>query len=593
MGGLGRGPVEKPRDQKTAFRRFRALLAPHARALGLTVALAAVGTLFSVVGPKLLGDATDLIVAGLQHGLDQGALARVLGLLLGLYVASTALSWGQQVLMAVIAQRVVTTLRTDVHAKLTRLPLTFYDKHSHGDVLSRVTNDVDTVAQSLQQALTQVMTSALTLVGTLALMLWISPLLTLVALLVMPLVVVVLAAVTSRSRRQFAAQQKALGELSGHVEESLSGHLEVQAFGREAASLEAFDRINGQLYQAGWKAQFLSGVMMPLMNLVNNVVYAAAGVVGGLLAGGRGLSVGEIQAFLMYLRQFGMPLSQTAGAANLFQSTLAAAERLFELLDEAEEIPDPVSGTPFTARGHLTIEDLHFRYVPERPLLEGLSLEVRPGQVVAIVGATGAGKTTLVNLLLRFYELQKGQIRLDGVDITTLTRSELRRHFGMVLQDTWLFQGTIRENLLLGSKASDERLYEAAQAAHADHFIRTLPEGYDTVLGEEVELSQGQLQLLTIARALLANPTVLILDEATSNVDTRTERALQRAMKTLMQGRTSFVIAHRLSTIREADVLLVMDQGRVVEQGTHDELLAAGGAYAALYRSQFSSAPLP
>lgn len=594
--GMGR-PVEKPKDAKNAFRRLVALLVPHRAAFVFLFFVALVGTLFSVLGPKILGDATTLIVDGMSKGrVDFDGLGRLLFLLSGLYLVSAVLGWWQQWVMAEVAQKVVTGLRTTVHDKLGRLPLQFYDKHSHGDVLSRVTNDVDTVASTLQQALSQVVTSAISLVGTLAMMVWISGLLTLVALAVMPLIVLVIGGVTKRSRTHFAEQQKALGDLSGHVEEMTGGHTEVQAFGQEAASVAAFDAINDRLYRAGWKAQFLSGVMMPLMNLVNNLGYTAVCVVGGLLAGGRGLSVGDIQAFLMYLRQFGMPLAQTAGAANVFQSTLAAAERIFSLLDEEEESADPASPLVLTeVRGSLTIEALRFRYVPERPLLEDLNLEVQPGQIVAIVGATGAGKTTLVNLLLRFYDLDGGRILLDGVDITALSRSGLRRRFGMVLQDTWLFQGTIRENLAFGNpQAGDDQIEAAAVAAHADHFIRTLPEGYETVLGEDTTtLSQGQLQLLTIARALLADPEVLILDEATSSVDTRTERALQLAMKTLMRGRTSFVIAHRLSTIRDADTILVMDHGRVVEQGTHEELLARDGSYATLYRSQFSRGLAP
>jgi ATP-binding cassette subfamily B protein len=590
--GMGR-KVEKPKDARAATGRLLGLLVPHRSGLFTIFGLALAGSLFGVLGPKILGDATTLIVDGLgKGGIDFPALGRILVFLLGLYVASSVFGWLQQYLMAVVSQKVVTGLRTRVHAKLGRLPLKFYDKHSHGDVLSRVTNDVDTVASTLQQSLTQVVSSAISLVGTLVMMVWISGLLTLVALVVMPLVLVVVGAVTKRSRKYFADQQKHLGELSGHVEEMVSGHAEVQAFGREDASVATFDAINDKLYQASWKAQFLSGVMMPLMNLVNNLGYVAVCVAGGLLAAGRGgLTVGDIQAFLMYLRQFGMPLAQTAGAANIFQSTLAAAERIFALLDEPEETADPAQPVDLgEVRGELTIEALHFRYVADRPLLEDLNLKVEPGKIVAIVGATGAGKTTLVNLLLRFYDLDSGRISLDGHDILTLTRSGLRRNFGMVLQDTWLFEGTIRENLAFGKPgATDDEIHAAAAAAHANHFIRTLPEGYDTRLGEDAQtLSQGQLQLLTIARALLADPAVLILDEATSSVDTRTERALQNAMKTLMKGRTSFVIAHRLSTIRDADTILVMDRGHVVEQGRHEELLAAGGVYAALYESQFA-----
>ena len=595
FGGLG-APVEKPNDAKASLRRLVNLLAPHRFSLLGIFLLSFLGSVFSVSGPKLLGDATTLLVEGLGRGrIDFGALGKLLALVSALYLTSALFLWGQQWLTAIVSQQVVTRLRENVHAKLARLPLKFFDKHAHGDVLSRVTNDVDTVASTLQQSLTQLVTAAITLAGTLAMMVWISPVLTLVALVVMPLVVLVVGAITKRSRKHFAQQQKALGELSGHVEEMVAGHMEVQAFGREAASIEVFEAVNERLYHAGRQAQFLSGVMMPLMNLVNNFGYVAVCIAGGLLASGAtGLSVGNIQAFLMYLRQFGFPLAQTAGAANIFQSTLAAGERIFALLDETEETPDPVlPETLNTVRGKIVIEGLSFRYLPDRPLLDGLNLRVEPGQVVALVGATGAGKTTLVNLLMRFYELDAGTILLDGVDVAKLTRTDLRRRFGMVLQDTWLFEGTIRENLAFGRlDASSEEVEAAAKAAHADHFIRTLPEGYETKLGEEAaNLSQGQLQLLTIARALLANPAVLILDEATSSVDTRTEKALQNAMKTLMQGRTSFVIAHRLSTIRDADTILVMDQGRVVEQGSHGQLLAQNGVYRALYESQFSGSP--
>ncbi|NNM54301.1 MAG: ABC transporter ATP-binding protein, partial [Spirochaetales bacterium] len=560
--------------------------------------LTILGTLFSVMGPKILGEATTHIVAGVQSagkpggGVDFGFLARLLAFLAGLYLVSSAFTWLQQVVMADITRKTVYRLRQDVESKLARLPLSFYDSHSHGDVLSRVTNDIDNISSTLQQSLTQLLSSLITLVGSLVLMLTINVWMTLIAVLTLPLMVLTTRGIAARSKKSFAEQQKALGELSGHVEEMYSGHRIIKAYGREEVSIERFEAINARLYGSGWRAQFVSGLIMPLMGFLNNIGYVAVCIAGGFLAAARAVTIGDIQAFLQYLRQFSMPIVQTANIVNVFQSSLASAERVFALLDETEETPDRVdSETQGRGEGKLIFEKVSFGYTPGVPVIEELDLSVQPGHVVAIVGPTGAGKTTLVNLLMRFYEIDKGSIKIDDVDIRHLRREALRSRFGMVLQDTWLFQGTIKENIAFGKEgAEDEEIFEAARAAHVDHFVRTMPEGWNTVLNEDVSnISQGQKQLLTIARALLADPDFLILDEATSNVDTRTERYIQSAMLALMHTRTSFVIAHRLSTIRDADLILVLEKGNVVEQGTHDELLKKNGAYAELYRSQFQS----
>ncbi|HNX92560.1 MAG TPA: ABC transporter ATP-binding protein, partial [Syntrophomonas sp.] len=482
-------------------------------------------------------------------------------------------------------------MRQDVDEKLARLPLKYFDAHTHGDILSRVTNDIDNISTTLQQSLTQLISAVVTLVGVLIMMLTISPWLTLIFAVVLPLSALVTKAAAKRSQIFFASQQRELGLLNGHVEEMYTGHQIVKAYGHEKQSLEKFDAINEKLYTAGWKAQFVSGLIMPLLSFINNVGYVMVCVAGGIFVTKRLITIGDLQAFIQYSRQFTQPIVQTANIINIIQSTIASAERVFEILDEAEEIPDDADAKVIAnPEGDVAFNDISFRYQPDVPLIEDLNIDIKKGQTIAIVGPTGAGKTTLVNLLMRFYEINSGRITVDGVDIRDIKRGALRSMFGMVLQDTWLFNGTIKDNIAYGRvNATFDEIVKAARAAHADHFIRTLPDGYNTILNEEASnISQGQKQLLTIARAILADPAILILDEATSSVDTRTENYIQNAMLTLMKKRTSFVIAHRLSTIRNADLILVMNNGRVIEQGTHNELLDRKGFYADLYNSQFS-----
>jgi len=518
-------------------------------------------------------------------------IGSIMLILLTMYVVSSVFSLVMGLVMSGVAQKTVRDLRMEVDEKLSRLPLRYFDLHSHGDILSRVTNDVDTIATTLQQSLTQIITSVITITGYIVMMLTISGTLTLIVLVTLPLYIAVTAFIAGRSQKYFAAQQKELGELSGHVEEMYTGHRIVKAFGREKDSMEKFEAVNNRLNSSGWKAQFVSGIMYPLMNFISNLGYVGISIVGGIWITRNLLGLGDILAFIQYSRSFTMPIAQTANIANIIQSTVACAERIFEMLDEGEEVPDS-SDTKVLhdPKGQVRLQDVSFRYKEDVPLIENMNLEVQPGDTVAIVGPTGAGKTTLVNLLMRFYEVDSGKIAIDGVDIKDIRREDLRKLFGMVLQDTWLFNGTIRDNIAYGRETvSMEEIRASAQAAHADHFIRTLPEGYDTVLNEEASnLSQGQKQLLTIARAILADPAILILDEATSSVDTRTEVLIQRAMTNLMKGRTSFVIAHRLSTIRDAETILVMNKGRIIEMGNHKQLLDKGGFYAELYRSQFS-----
>jgi ATP-binding cassette, subfamily B, multidrug efflux pump len=515
--------------------------------------------------------------------------------LLGMYVISACFSLIMGLVMSGVSQKTVRDLRREVDQKLARLPLKYFDSHPHGDILSRVTNDLDTVANTLQQSLTQIITSVITIIGYIIMMLTISPILTLIMLATLPLYVVSTALIAKKSQKYFASQQKELGDLSGHVEEMYTGHKIVKAFGQEKNSIERFEGINKNLYSAGWKAQFISGMMFPLMNFVSNLGYVGISIVGGIWITKNILGLGDILAFIQYSRSFTMPIAQTAQIANVIQSTVACAERVFEILDEPEEIPDsPDAKVIEFPKGEVRFEHVDFRYKEEVPLIEDMNLDVLPGHTIAIVGPTGAGKTTLVNLLMRFYEINAGKISIDKVDIRNIKRNELRKMFGMVLQDTWLFNGTIKDNIAYAKQgATMEEIVRAAKAAHADHFIRTLPEGYDTVLNEEAtNISQGQKQLITIARAILADPAILILDEATSSVDTRTEVLIQKAMSNLMAARTSFVIAHRLSTIREAELILVMNKGTIIEMGNHKDLIAKGGFYADLYNSQFTGQSL-
>ena len=598
-GPMGHGMVlggAKAKDFKGSMKRLLSYLKPMFPRLILIFVLAGLSTLFAVASPKILGSATNTIVEGVARitsgtgGIDFTALSKILMILTGFYILSAFFNYLQQYLMAGVAQSTVFTLRKDVNAKLARLPLKYFDSHPHGDVLSTITNDVDNISNTLQQSITQLITSAVTLIGVTVMMFSISTLLTIVILITLPLGIFVIRPIIGRSQKYFSGQQNALGALNGHIEEMYTGHRVVKAFGHEKESVNTFIKINNELYESGWKAQFMSGLVMPLMGLVNNLGYVVISVVGGLLAVTGRLLIGDIQAFIQYSRQFTQPINQLANIANILQSTVASAERVFEVLDEQEAMPETQSPVHIEKpKGSVTFEHVAFGYEEDHLLMKDMNIDVEPGQTIAIVGPTGAGKTTLINLLMRFYEVNGGTIKVDGVDITDLTREELRHLFGMVLQDTWLFKGTIKDNIAYGKEdATFEDVVNAAKAAHADHFIRTLPQGYDTILNEEASnISQGQKQLLTIARAILANPAILILDEATSSVDTRTESYIQNAMTRLMEGRTNFVIAHRLSTIKDADKILVMKAGTVVEQGTHEELLNQGGLYADLYNSQF------
>lgn len=594
MGGPPRMslPGEKPKDFKGTLRRLLAYLKPYRMQLLVVLIAAVLSTLFSIVAPRIMGMATDELFNSVTGGtaINFRYIIDLLMILAGLYLFSSLFAYFQQYFMSGVAQNTVYEMRKDVKSKLSRLPLRYYDRQSHGEVLSRVTNDVDNISNTLQQSLTQLITSIVTLVGVIIMMLTISPLLTLITILTIPLSLLVTIVVAKRSQKHFAGQQASLGDLNGHVEEMYTGHRVVKAFGREKQSLAQFDELNEKLYESGWKAQYISGTIMPLMSFISNIGYVLICVIGGIMVTRGTVGIGGVQAFIQYARQFSQPITQLANISNIIQSTIASAERVFEIMDEQEEEDQATATIARPVRGHVTFEHVAFGYKKDELLIEDMNIEVRAGQTVAIVGPTGAGKTTLINLLMRFYELNNGQITIDGQNIRELSRAELHSLFGMVLQDTWLFGGSIRDNIAYGREdATEEEIIRASEAARADHFIRTLPDGYDTVLNEEASnISQGQKQLLTIARAILADPAILILDEATSSVDTRTEVLIQQAMNTLMEGRTNFVIAHRLSTIREADLILVMNHGKVIETGTHLELLEQEGFYADLYNSQFT-----
>jgi len=633
-GGHGPGtPVVKSKDFKGSGKRLLQLLKPHSVTIAIIIVLAVFSVGFSVLGPRILGQATNVlfqgvisgqippgatqeqVVAGLEasgdpakqqqakmlstmtltpgEGVDFTEIARLLTLLAVVYLLSAIFGWLQQWLTVGMSQGIVYRLRNQVAEKLSRLPLRYFDNHPRGDTLSRVTNDIDNIANTLQQSLTQIITSLLTVIGVLGMMFSINWLLATVSLLTVPLSVAVTIVIAKRSQKQFAAQWEHTGKLNGHIEEMHTGRNIVKIFGREKEAAEIFDAENDALFEASFKAQFISGIIQPSIAVIGNLNYVVIAVIGGLQVATGRLSLGDVQAFIQYSRQFTWPIAQLASIANVMQSAVASAERVFELLDEAEESPEPqVPAVIECCRGAIRLEDVSFRYKADEPLIEDLDLDVKPGQTVAIVGPTGAGKTTLVNLLLRFYDIDHGRIVVDGVDTSLMRRDELRRLFGMVLQDAWLFGGTIRENIAYGKEgATEEQIIAAAEAAHVDHFVRTLPDGYDTTLDDDAtSVSAGEKQLLTIARAFLADPEVLILDEATSSVDTRTEVLIQKAMARLMENRTSFVIAHRLSTIRDADTILVMNHGRIIEKGSHEELLAARGFYYDLYNSQFVEA---
>lgn len=596
MGGPGMGATEKARDFKGSIGKLVAYVSKYKIAIIVVMIFAACSTVFSVIGPKILGKATTALSEGLMKkiqgtgGIDFTYIGQVLLLVLGLYLLSAIFSFVQGWIMTGVTQKLCYQLRKEISEKINRMPMKYFESRTYGEVLSRITNDVDTLGQGLNQSITTIISSVATLIGVLIMMLSISPLMTLIALVILPISAFLVSFVVKKSQKYFKSQQEYLGHINGQVEEVYGGHLVIKAFNRENVTMEEFDKTNEILYESAWKSQFLSGMMHPIMMFVGNLGYAAVSLVGGLLAIRNVITIGDIQAFIQYVKNFTQPIQQIAQVISQVQSMAAASERVFEFLNEEEE--DQIAENPAdvnTITGAVTFDHVHFGYNPEQIIIHDFSAKVEPGQKIAIVGPTGAGKTTMVKLLMRFYDVNEGAISLDGHNIKDFNRRELRDAFGMVLQDTWLFKGTIMENIRYGRlDATDEEVIAAAKAAHADHFIKTLPGGYQMELNEDASnVSQGQKQLLTIARAILADNKILILDEATSSVDTRTEIAIQKAMDNLMRGRTSFIIAHRLSTIRDADIILVMKDGDIVEQGNHETLLAANGFYANLYNSQF------
>lgn len=608
MGRPGGGPHglirggEKARDFKGTMVKLLQYLKPYRAQIIMVFLFAIASTVFNIIGPKILGKATTKLfegvmgkLAGTGTGIDFVYIGNILLFLAGLYLLAAGFGFVQGWIMSGVSMKLTYNFRKEISEKINRLPLSYFDRTSQGEVLSRVTNDVDTVSQTLNQSLTQIITSVVTMIGVLVMMFSINWIMTLVALLILPISALFIRFIVKRSQKYYKKQQDYLGHVNGHVEEMFGGHIVVKAFNGEKRSIEEFNKLNTTLYDAAWRSQFLSGLMMPVMNFVGNLGYVGVAVLGGLLAFRNMITVGDIQAFIQYVRNFTQPITQIANISNVLQQTAAASERVFEFLAEEEEAPDTTNPVILEkVKGHVEFRNVHFGYHPEKIIINNFSAEVNPGQKIAIVGPTGAGKTTMVKLLMRFYDIQSGAILVDGNDIRSFTRNGLRDHFGMVLQDAWLYNATILENIRYGRfDATDEEVYQAARTANVDHFIRTLPEGYNMVLDEETSnISQGQRQLLTIARAVLSKPSILILDEATSSVDTRTEVLIQKAMDNLMVGRTSFIIAHRLSTIRNADWILVMNNGDIVEQGTHDQLLRENGFYTTLYNSQFEEADL-
>lgn len=603
-GGMGHGPmgghgaVEKPKDLKSGFSKLMKYLKPYTVWIIVVIIFAIASTIFAILSPKLLGNMTNSLTDSIKIAvatkspikLDNDYLTKIAITLIFLYILSESFSYIQGYIMSGVAQKVTYNLRRQISLKISKLPLKYYDSVTHGEILSRITNDVDTVSNSLQQGMSQAITSVTTIIGIVVMMLTISPFMTLIALVTLPFSGILVSFIVKLSQKHFKNQQKYLGNLNGHVEEMFSGHNVVKSYNLEEKSISEFKVINAKLYGAAWKSNFLSGLMMPLLQFVGNLGYIAVAVFGGYMVINHGFGIGSIQSFMQYIRRFNQPIAQTAQIANVLQSTIAAAERVFEFLEQEDEVPETTNPVVLDkVKGNVTFDNISFGYNEDRTILKNISVDVKSGQTVAIVGPTGAGKTTIINLLMRFYDVNEGSIKIDGVDIRDMTRADLRKIFGMVLQDTWLFNGTVKENLTYGKMdATDEEIVAAAKSAHCTHFINTHPDGYDMNINEEASnISQGQKQLLTIARAILADPKILILDEATSSVDTRTEQRIQRAMNNLMKGRTSFVIAHRLSTIRDADLILVMNDGNIIEQGTHNELMKQNGFYCELYNSQF------